>query len=117
MSDKISEAEKTAEFIVSRPYGAISMGDPIKARDDMRKLITIELNNAFKAGEAQALDWVEKEVIGDDEVMTVVTTKYGTDTGEMVQTIGDGELEWKEPRNELRANQRQLIKQKKNDNI
>lgn len=46
------------------------------------------------------------EVIGEDETPTVVATRYGTDDDSMIQTIGDGEAEWKAPRNELRAEQR-----------
>ena len=48
-----------------------------------------------------------------DEKLTVVAHKYGTETGEIEATIGDGEEDWKIPRNELRAELRQQIKEMK----
>lgn len=57
----------------------------------------------------ELLDQVEREVIGEDEKLTIIGHKYGTDTGEIEKVVGDGEEEWKAPRNELRTEQRQKL--------
>ena len=51
------------------------------------------------------------ELVGEDEKYTIVSTRYGTDDGSIVETIGDGEEEWKDPRNELRQELRNKIKE------
>ena len=48
-----------------------------------------------------------------DERLTVVAHKYGTETGEIESTVGDGEEEWKIPRNDLRAELRAKVKEMK----
>ena len=63
----------------------------------------------------ETLEWVLEEVVGEDERFTVVAHRYGTSKGGMKKTIGDGEKEWKVPRNELREEQRQTIKKKMED--
>jgi len=66
--------------------------------EDLFEYIAILKSEAFKVGEAQALEWVEKEVIGKD--------KDYSDGDKFERNFG-------EARNELRARQRQLIKQRK----
>ena len=63
---------------------------------------------AIKTAE-RTLKEIEDKIIGKDEKLTVVSHKYGTETGEIKATIGDGEEEWKVPRNELRKEQRERI--------
>lgn len=46
----IQEALETAKWIMSRPYMSISLGDPIKAREDQTRLIAQELKKAYSQG-------------------------------------------------------------------
>jgi hypothetical protein len=52
----------TVDFILSRPYQDIAMGDPLKARDEMRRLMVIELEKLL-ATELEAQKQVFVEMI------------------------------------------------------
>ena len=71
-------------------------------------------NIMIQDAKANALATIEKllleAVIGENEEYTIVSHEYNTDNGAVKQTIGDGEQEWKDPRNELRAEQRTTLK-------
>ena len=74
-------------------------------RDKIKSFIQTEIDRAVE----EVLEKVDKEVIGGDEKFTIVGHKYGTETGEIEKMIGDGEEDWKIPRNELRQEQRQIL--------
>lgn len=54
----------------------------------------------------QTKSQIAEQILGmecmQEEKLTIVGHKYGTDTGEIEKMVGDGEEEWKAPRNQLR---------------
>lgn len=75
-------------------------------KGDARYKINKLIDRVIKQSNIALLERIEKEIIEQNEKLTIVGHRYGTETGEIKKYIGDGEEEWKVPRNELRASQR-----------
>ena len=105
MTKTMSEAElylKIAVFLDMRfGNGGENLQVPI-ATNEIMGIIKQEKELSFKAGQQQALDWVEKEVIGEDEDTNLDINQPDAELIQNYNLI----------RNQLRKHQCQLIKQR-----
>ncbi|MFM1793908.1 MAG: hypothetical protein RL642_293 [Bacteroidota bacterium] len=100
MPDKTISKNELLESLklpVPNPYGTMVRIDRVN----------MLIERAFQAGEAQALEWAEKMLIGKDDKVDELGNS------ERIYTAMDIELLCVRMRNKLRFKQRQLLKQRK----
>ncbi len=83
------EIIKTVDFILSRPYLDIAMGDQLKASDEMRRLMVLEISKLISNSNLDQLKTIESEVIGED--------------------VSEDGTTWNLARNVMKRNQRQKL--------
>lgn len=107
MTDKQNKQEKIEELLMMwlDSYNSAEITEAGYMENELVKIVVEEVEKtrqeAFKAGQQQSLDWVEKDVIGEGEDNSKSTFSSNPDIAFGISA-----------RNELREHQRRLIKQR-----